>query len=520
MTNTSSPPVPFSRLVAYLRKSRADGEESVEEVLAKHERILQDYVTNTWGVPLPDSKIFREVHSGETIAARPVMQQLIGMVQRKEVDGVLVVELQRLSRGDLLDVGTLSQLFLYTGCKILTPTRTWNLSDEFDKRFFEMELMHGKDYLEYTKKIMSRGREQSAREGNYIGSRPPYGYRRVFVDKRPTLSVVPVEAEVVRLIFELYAGSERLGPHLISDRLNEMGLPSQRMDHWTPSAVRNVIENPVYIGKIRWNRRKSVKEFRDGRIVTTQPVSDDYLLVDGKHEPIISEELWNRAAAAAKTRAHPSARHDRSTIVNPLSGLLCCVNCGRIMSYKLCYDHKTKKPLPPIYLCTTRGCSTRGGTYADIMKSLGDLLNNAAAKLDVTEEEGRPAFDPSEHSREIYKSQLDELQKQQERLYDFLERGIYDEETFLTRNRALREKIGSAEARLAELNENEKTAEEKERFRSTIQACIDALADPSSTAESLNKVLKQLLRRIDYQRERTTRFRCDSVPINLSLVFM
>jgi chromosome segregation ATPase len=190
------------------------------------------------------------------------------------------------------------------------------------------------------------------------------------------------------------------------------------------------------------------------------------------------------------------------------------------MSYKLCYDHKTKKPLPPIYLCTTRGCSTRGGTYADIMKSLGDLLVNAAAKLDVTEEEGKPAFDPSEHSREIYKSQLDELQKQQERLYDFLERGIYDEETFLTRNRALREKIGAAEARLAELNENEKTAEEKERFRSSIQACIDALADPSSTAESLNKVLKQLLRRIDYQRERTTRFRRDSVPIDLSLVFM
>ena len=219
-------PVPFSRLVAYLRKSRADGEETVEEVLAKHERILQDYVTNTWGVPLPDSKIFREVQSGETIAARPVMQQLIGMVQRKEVDGVLVVELQRLSRGDLLDVGTLSQLFLYTGCVILTPTRTWNLSDEYDKRFFEMELMHGNDYLEYTKRIMGRGRERSVRDGNYIGSRPPYGYERVFVDKRPTLAIVPNEAEIVRMIFALYTEVDHLGPTRIANRLNEMGLHS------------------------------------------------------------------------------------------------------------------------------------------------------------------------------------------------------------------------------------------------------------------------------------------------------
>ena len=509
----------FSKSYAYLRKSRADGEESVEEVLEKHERIVQDYCRRTWNADLPESHILREVASGETIASRPVMQQLIGMIQQKGAEAVLVVDLQRLSRGDLIDVGELSRLFLYTGCEILTPQKSYSLRDDYDRRFFEMELMHGRDYLEYTKKIMSRGREQSAREGNYIGSRAPYGYRRVFVDKRPTLSIVPDEAEVVRLIFELYAGSDRMGPHLIADRLNEMGLRSQRMDHWTPAAVRNVIENPVYIGKIRWNRRKEVKEFRDGQIVTTQPIADDYLLVDGKHEPIISDELWQRAAEAAKTRAHPSARHDRSTIVNPLSGLLCCVNCGKMMSYKLCYDHKTKNPLPPIYLCTTRGCTTRGGTYADTMKTLGDLLRKSAAELDVAEEQGGPAFDPAEHSRQIYKTQLAELKAQQERLYDFLERGIYDEETFLTRNAVLREKIGTAEARLAELNENEKTAEEKERFRSSLQACIDALADPSSTAESLNKVLKRIIRRIDYRRERTTRFRCDSVPLDLSIVY-
>ena len=71
MPTNTAPPVPFSRTVAYLRKSRTDGEESVEEVLARHERILQDYAVSTWGVPLPESRIFREVQSGETIAARP-----------------------------------------------------------------------------------------------------------------------------------------------------------------------------------------------------------------------------------------------------------------------------------------------------------------------------------------------------------------------------------------------------------------------------------------------------------------
>ena len=89
MMNRSDPSVSLSRVVAYLRKSRADGEESVEEVLTKHEKILQDYAVRTWGAPLPESRLFREVQSGETIAARPVMQKLLGMVQNREIDAVL-----------------------------------------------------------------------------------------------------------------------------------------------------------------------------------------------------------------------------------------------------------------------------------------------------------------------------------------------------------------------------------------------------------------------------------------------
>lgn len=514
-----NPPVPFSRTVAYLRKSRADGEESVEEVLSRHERILQDYAVSTWGVPLPESRIFREVQSGETIAARPVMQSLIDMIQRREVDAVLVVELQRLSRGDLLDVGTLSRLFLYTGCVILTPTKLWNLSDEYDRKFFEMELMHGNDYLEYTKRIMGRGRERSVRDGNYIGSRPPFGYERVFVDKRPTLAVIPKEAEIVRLIFELYAGSEQLGPTRISARLNDMGLSSQRMDHWTPQAVRNIIGNPVYIGLVRWNRRKEVKEFRDGEIVTTKPLAEDYILAEGRHEPIIPRELWDRAQDAAKSRALPSARHDRSGIVNPLSGLLTCSVCGKIMAYKICYDHKSKRPLPPIFICTTSGCTSRGATYTDTLRTLADSLRRSLAGLEVEEKENVPAFDPNEQTRVVLGNELTDLRTQQERLYDFLERGIYDEETFLKRSAILRQKIDTAEQSLAEVEENKKTAEEKRLFRASLEQCIGILDDPTATPESINQILKRVIRRIHYQRDKSPRRKWDNTPINLTVEY-
>lgn len=521
MMNRSDPSVSLSRVVAYLRKSRADGEESVEEVLAKHEKILQDYAVRTWGAPLPESRLFREVQSGETIAARPVMQKLLGMVQNREIDAVLVVELQRLSRGDLLDVGTLSQIFYFSKCLILTPSRTWNLEDEFDRKFFELELQHGRDYLEYIKRIMTRGRERSAMDGNYIGSRRPYGYERVVVDKKPTLAVVPSEAEVVRLIFELYAGPEHLGPCLIADRLNEMGIRPLRSNAWTRASVRNIVENPLYIGKIRWNRRKSQKQFKDGSIVEIRPVSEDFIFAEGRHEPIISPDLWERAQEAAQTRAHPSARIDRSAIVNPLSGLLVCSACGMMMHYKQCYEHKTHKPLRPIFLCVSGGkyCPTRGAPTADVLEVLAESLRRSLADLPAAEDSPDAADPPSLSARSVFETELSELEKQKERLYDFLERGLYDDETFRHRMAAVTAKIETAHRKLSSLLEKEKTAEEKKQFRTTLQKCIDALSDPESSPEEINKLLKTIILRVNYSREKSSRRKWDVTPIGMEIIF-
>ena len=87
--------------VIYLRKSRADNpNESVEEVLAKHEEMLQEYAMKELGVKIPEEWIFREVVSGETIEERPKMSEVLKLLENPNVKGVLVVEPQRLSRGD------------------------------------------------------------------------------------------------------------------------------------------------------------------------------------------------------------------------------------------------------------------------------------------------------------------------------------------------------------------------------------------------------------------------------------
>ena len=140
-------------VIMYLRKSRADDSaQQVCEVLAKHELQLQDYAVREFGKKISEEHICREVVSGETIDDRPVMKKVLHMLESQIYAGVLVIEPQRLSRGDLLDCGRVINTFRYTNTAVITPTKIYNLCDEYDRRFFEMELMRGNDYLEYSKR--------------------------------------------------------------------------------------------------------------------------------------------------------------------------------------------------------------------------------------------------------------------------------------------------------------------------------------------------------------------------------
>ena len=88
-------------ILIYLRKSRSDSpDETVEEVLARHERQLQEYAVRSYGLPVPEQNIYREVVSGETIEDRPEVQKVLARIENPDIKGVLIIEPQRLSRGD------------------------------------------------------------------------------------------------------------------------------------------------------------------------------------------------------------------------------------------------------------------------------------------------------------------------------------------------------------------------------------------------------------------------------------
>ena len=114
--------------IIYLRKSRADNQdESVEEILAKHEQMLQELAERELGGRIPEHCIFREVVSGETIDERPEMKKVLSLIENPAIKMVLVVEPQRLSRGDLEDCGRVVNAFRYSKTKVMTTMMTYDL---------------------------------------------------------------------------------------------------------------------------------------------------------------------------------------------------------------------------------------------------------------------------------------------------------------------------------------------------------------------------------------------------------
>ena len=94
-------------------------------------------------------------------------------------DGVLVVEVERLARGDTIDQGVVSRAFQYSDTKIITPTKTYDPDNEFDEEYFEFGLFMSRREYKTIKRRLNAGRIASVKEGKYCGTKPPYGYERI-----------------------------------------------------------------------------------------------------------------------------------------------------------------------------------------------------------------------------------------------------------------------------------------------------------------------------------------------------
>lgn len=374
--------IAVEEIIIYLRKSRAERNETVEEVLARHEKILQDYAIQTFGQKIPEANIYREVVSGETLDERIEIKNVFQRLENEPIRALLVVEPQRISRGRMTDCGRVIDILEYTDTWVITVTKTYDLTNKFDKQLFEAQLMQGNQYLEYHKEIMDRGKNLSIREGKYVGSTPPFGYDRKPLDKGFMLVKHDVEAPIVETIFNLFV-DEDLTTQEIANYLNKHHMKPRKKNLWDYEMVRHVMKNEVYYGSTTWGKRPTVKKLINGEITKMRVSADDYMLVRGKHAPIVSKEKWDMAQE--KIKGNPSSRTGLNRdLQNPLAGLVFCKKCG----YSLVRVKNTRRNIP----------RKKRRKYELDKQAINALLREAKEKKDVTAQEIADFLHTTRHS--------------------------------------------------------------------------------------------------------------------------
>ena len=345
MENFNQQEIYADELIIFLRKSRSDNpNETVEETLQRHERQLQEHALKTFGSYIKEENIYREVVSGgEELEQRPEFLKVLHRLEKGNVRGVLVVDPQRLSRSGMYGAGDIINAFYYTDTLIVTPNKTYDLKNKYDKKFIEMELMQGAEYLEYTKEKLAIGRLTSVKEGKFVGSTPPFGYDKEKIKKEKGYKLVlNDESEIVRMIFDLFL--DDVGTSNVANTLNKLKIKSREQETWTPMMVRNILENPTYYGMLTWEKRKTITKLVDGALIKTRPRNEKYLLFKGLHDPIVSEEEFKIAQDKLRNGNHPRRPSNINEISNPLAGIVKCSVCGRTMVRRPFKKKKLKNP--------------------------------------------------------------------------------------------------------------------------------------------------------------------------------
>lgn len=503
---------------AYLRKSRRDEELEAlgqGETLARHEKQLTA-LAERLGIRV--ARWYREIVSGDTIAERPEIRQLLSDLNAGAWAGVLVMDVDRLARGDSIDQGVIMQTFLYSGTLIVTPDKIYDPADDSDAEFFELKLFFSRREYTMIKKRMQRGRAQSSLEGCYVGSRDIYGYRRVKLQGRKgwSLEIVPDEAAVVRSIFNWYADGmddEQVGTYRIADRLNQLGIPSDRGNPWIASTVRHMLSHPVYIGKIRWNHKTQQVRIVDGVKHRTRVLNDAEILVDGLHEPIIDLPLWQRVQDLIASHAkRPKAA--QSAFANPFGGLVICPHCHHRMQTK-----GDPRRNGDFLYCPTQRCPTCSAYVSAVEDMTLDTLAGWLAAFEARQTDDPPAPRQDDDARRValarQREQLAALEAQSARLYDFLEQGAYTVEEYKQRRAQLNARLADARAAVQAL-EASAPADPIGPLVPQIRTVLAAYRE-APTPSDKNALLRTVIDHIDYHKTQRN-MRNNKPGDNLTLV--
>lgn len=485
----------------YLRKSRKDLEEEKRQAeagnhydtLDRHRKQLLEFA-RLKNINIID--ILPEVVSGEFISERPKMQELLRRIENGNADAVLCMDLDRLGRGDMVDQGTIYRIFKNSETIIVTPTEIIDPQDENQELTFSIKSLIAREELKAIVKRMQRGRKQSAREGKSISKKPPYGYLR---DENLKLYPDPNTSEVVKMIFEMCANGK--GRKTIAEELDNMNIKPSERDSWDPTMISEMIKNEVYVGKIIWGKVKYTKI--NGKYTRKKMPKENWIIHENAHDAIITTDLFERANAALRGRWNPHTI-DSKKLINPLAGLLFCDICGKAMVLQ----PRPNRPDNQLR-CMSHTCKgvQKGINFRLVEEKLLLSLSKIIDQFEVpsVKKELKKKTAVKDKALEALKKEKRELEIQKDNIHNLLEKGIYDVETFLERQKIIKENLDEVNKKIVDLqtdlDKEEQLQEVKNNFLPKLKNVLDAYHETDDIKKK-NMLLKSVIKKATYLRKK------------------
>lgn len=433
----------ITNIINYLRRSRQDVQREKltgEDTLAAQQKLMTKTLNNM-GIPFTQKK---EIGSGDKISTRPVFIEVLKELEEKKYDAIAVKEISRLGRGSYKDMGTIFELITEKRIFIITPNKIYDPANSADLRQIRFEMFMSREEFETTRERLTGARYNAALEGKWMGQ-IPFGYER----NPKTMKLEPKkgEKEVVQMIYDLYVNGfegRQVREKAISTILKRAGINSARDQKiWDTTQIKRVLTNDVYIGVSKF---RTSKRLSDGKVIKRP--EKEHIIVEEAHEAIVSKEIFEAVKEIRKNPSVPKTKFDSD--IYELTGLFRCKKCEKKAVVNT-YNRKRKSGSTYIdsYVRCRSGCFTTKYEFAEkniknLLKYLKDADENIIREIyekSIVQQDQEEKEILQENMMQQLKQQKEKLENRLKFIHEKYEDGIYDDNDFKTRKKAIEEEM-------------------------------------------------------------------------------
>lgn len=447
-------------------------------------RLLMEYANNN-NLLVTDEFVYIESGiSGRTADKRPEFQKMIGVAKQKKppFQVILVWKFSRFARNQ-------EESIVYKSLLNKNNIDVISISEPVIDGPFGSLIERIIEWMDeyYSIRLageVHRGMTENALKGNYQAS-PPLGYKIEHKGEPPV--IVPEQAEIVKLIYDKYV-NDGLTFFQIAKYLNNLGLKTKQGKNFERRSVEYIIQNPMYKGYLRWNMTHN----------ETNTIKDEgeWIVKRGEHDPIISEEIFNKAQERFKREYTPRKSRPVTEYKHWLSGVVKCAYCGRSMTASNVARSKHKQFGCNGYSkgkCAKSNSISEGKLVPQIIGSIEKTITSGNVEYTVVKKEVQSDTD-------LLKVQLSRIKEKEKRIKDAYVNGIdnldeykHNKEIINKEKQTLEEKINKSKKNISYNYSTEMISRIKDVYKIVKDENIDNI--------SKNKAVKSVIEKIVFSRE-------------------